>query len=154
MWQTLNHFIHLLALVCWIGSIVFFSFFAAPSIFKTLDKKQAGELVGVIFPKYYGIGYVCGFLVLVTLFLSPKPDRDYKLICLLVMMVCQFAAGLGVNPKAKNLKSKIKSATMAEEKEQLEKQFKKLHSLSVKLNAAVLFAGLGFLWLTAARMVV
>ena len=53
---TLIHFIHLLSLVMWMGSIIFFSFFAAPAVFRLLDRKQAGEVVGAIFPKYYGLG--------------------------------------------------------------------------------------------------
>ena len=49
---TLIDFIYLLSLVCWIGSIIFFSFFVAPIVFETLESKKAGELVGVIFPYY------------------------------------------------------------------------------------------------------
>ena len=41
----------LLALVLWIGGIVFFSFIASPSVFKILPREQAGQVVGDIFPK-------------------------------------------------------------------------------------------------------
>ena len=53
---TLIDFIYLLSLVCWIGSIIFFSFFVAPIVFETLESKKTGELVGVIFPYYYMVG--------------------------------------------------------------------------------------------------
>ena len=69
---TLIHFIHLLSFVMWMGSIIFFTFFAAPAIFRLLDRKQAGEVVGAIFPKYYGIGYICSVLAAATLMLSPR----------------------------------------------------------------------------------
>ena len=60
------NFIYLLSLVCWLGSIIFFSFFVAPVVFKTLDREKAGEIVGIIFPRYYKLGYVCGALILLS----------------------------------------------------------------------------------------
>ena len=56
--NTLTAFFHLLALVCWLGSIIFFSFFAAPAVFKALERPQAGDVIGAIFPRNYGLGYV------------------------------------------------------------------------------------------------
>ena len=40
-------------MVIWVGMIVFFTFFAAPSIFKALPRELAGEVIGHIFPKYW-----------------------------------------------------------------------------------------------------
>ena len=56
MLTSLLHFIYILSLVFWVGSIVFFSFLTAPVIFKLLDREKAGEVVGVIFPRYYFLG--------------------------------------------------------------------------------------------------
>ena len=50
--STFLNFIYLLSLVCWIGSIIFFSFFVAPVVFKNLEREIAGDLVGSIFPRY------------------------------------------------------------------------------------------------------
>ncbi len=149
MGSTLINFIYLLSLVCWVGSIFFFSFFVAPVVFKTLEREKAGELVGIIFPRYYMIGYVCGVLVLVTLLLTGPETVGLKWCAWGIMMLGTASAGLGVNPRAKTLKEKLKDASEVE-KPDLEARFKMLHSLSVKLNAAVLFAGLWLLWLTSA----
>jgi hypothetical protein len=149
MGSTLINFIYLLSLVCWVGSIFFFSFFVAPVVFKTLEREKAGELVGIIFPRYYMIGYVCGVLVLVTLLLTGPETVGLKWCAWGIMMLGTASAGLGVNPRAKILKEKLKDASEVE-KPDLEARFKMLHSLSVKLNAAVLFAGLWLLWLTSA----
>ena len=149
MGSTVINFIYLLSLVCWVGSIIFFSFFVAPVVFKTLEREKAGELVGIIFPRYYMIGYVCGVLVLVTLLLTGPETIGLKWCAWGIMMLGTASAGLGVNPRAKILKEKLKDASEVE-KPDLEARFKMLHSLSVKLNAAVLFAGLWLLWLTSA----
>ena len=61
---TIAKFFHLMSLVVWIGSIIFFSFFGAPSIFKVLDRGLAGDVVGSIFPKYWMIGYICSPIAL------------------------------------------------------------------------------------------
>ena len=148
MGSTLINFIYLLSLVCWIGSIIFFSFFVAPVVFKTLEREKAGELVGIIFPRYYMIGYVCGVLVLVALLLTGPETAGLKWCAWGIMMLGTVCAGLAVNPKARILKEKLKDAPETE-KPDLEARFKTLHSLSVKLNATVLFAGLWLLWLTA-----
>ena len=151
MGSTLINFIYLLSLVCWVGSIIFFSFFVSPVVFKTLEREKAGELVGIIFPRYYMIGYVCGVLVLVTLLLTGPETVGLKWCAWGIMMLGTASAGLGVNPRAKTLKEKLKDASETE-KPDLEVRFKTLHSLSVKLNAAVLFAGLWLLWLTSVKL--
>ena len=72
------NFIYLLSLVCWIGSIIFFSFNAAPIIFKTLDREKAGEVVGKIFPLYYKLGYICCALILFSFLASEAGAGQLK----------------------------------------------------------------------------
>jgi uncharacterized membrane protein len=149
MLSTLINFTYLLSLVCWIGSIIFFSFFVAPVVFKALEREKAGEVVGIIFPRYYMIGYVCSVLVLMALLLNGP--AGLKWCAWGIMMVGTACAGLVVNPKAKILKEQLKVSSEVE-KPALEARFKTLHSLSVKLNAAVLFAGLWLLWMSATKI--
>jgi hypothetical protein len=149
MISTLINFIYLLSLVCWIGSIIFFSFFVAPVVFKILEQEKAGEAAGIIFPRYYMIGYVSGVLVLMALLLNGPVGL--KWCAWGVMIVGTAYAGLVVNPKAKILKEQLKDSPEAE-KSIFEFRFKTLHSLSVKLNGAVLVAGLWLLWLSATKI--
>ena len=95
------------------------------------------------------IGYVSGVLVLMALLLNGP--AGLKWCAWGVMMVGTAYAGLVVNPKAKTLKEQLKDSSEAE-KSTLEVRFKNLHSLSVKLNGAVFFAGLWLLWLSAAKI--
>jgi uncharacterized membrane protein len=148
MSSTLLNFIYLLSLVCWVGSIIFFSFFVAPVVFKNLEREKAGELVGIIFPRYYKVGYVCGALVLMVLLLTGIETAGLKGCAWGIMMLGTVCAGLAVNPKAKIIKEKLREASESD-KPELEARFKTLHSLSVKLNATVLFAGLWLLWLSS-----
>ena len=72
-----------------------------------------------------------------------------KSILLLIMIVGWFYAGMIVSPKSKKLKALRQAASSIDEKEIVEVQFKKVHSLAVKLNGTVLVAGLGLLWFSA-----
>ncbi len=146
--STFIAFVHLFALVFWIGSIVFFSFFTAPAVFKTLERPLAGELIGVLFPRYYGIGYVASVLIFVTLLFAPALS-PVKIGCISLMMLATFIGGRVVHPKARALKEQIETAASEKEQKPLQEKFQKLHSLSVKLNGAVLLAGLVLLWFTA-----
>jgi len=149
MLMNFIHFVYILSLVGWIGSIVFFSFFTSPVIFKLLDREKAGEVVGVIFPKYYFLGYVCAVMTLLSLLVSTQELFGPKQILLFIMIVGWFYVGLVVSPKSRNLKALRQSASSTEEKELYEVKFKKVHSLAVKLNGTVLLAGLGLLWFSA-----
>ncbi len=150
MVSTIFNFIYLLSLVGWIGSIIFFSFFVAPVVFKTLDREKAGEVVGIIFPRYYKLGYICGTLILLSFLVSGAEGVGLKWCAWGIMVLGSGLAGLIINPKAKRIKEQLKSLP-EEEKPALEAKFKSLHSLSVKLNAVVLFSGLWLLGLTASN---
>ena len=46
MTLQLIKFVHLLGITIWVGSLVFFTLIAAPSIFKNLPRETAGEVIG------------------------------------------------------------------------------------------------------------
>ena len=147
---TFAQFVYLLALVMWIGAIIFFSFFTAPVVFKQLERKQAGELIGAIFPRYYKLQYVCGGLMLISLATLQGGALNPNWLFLAIMIGCALYAGQVVNPEARKLKEQIAEAGGNDEA--LEARFKSLHSMSVKLNSAVLVMGLGMLWITALHL--
>lgn len=108
--------------------------------------------MGVLFPGYYMMGYICGGLAGITLFLGAEQVSVGKWVALGLMIFCTVIARAVINPKAKVLKEAMKETTAGKEKEDLEVQFKKYHRLSVQLNVVVLLAGLYLLWLTASNL--
>lgn len=150
-------YIHLLALVIWIGSIVFFSFIGAPSVFQTLDRKTAGDVVGAIFPKYYALGYVLSLVSLTTLgYLGYKAGFSQPvktgLVILAVMAGISFYSGLVTAPKVNAVKYQMRAETDESKVETLRKQFGKLHGISMIQNVAVLVLGLVLLYFTIGYM--
>ena len=60
-------YIHLFAITTWLGGMIFFSYVAAPAAFKVLERQTAGDFVGVVFPKYFIMGYVASVVLVVKL---------------------------------------------------------------------------------------
>jgi hypothetical protein len=148
-------FIYLLALVCWLGSVIFFSFFTAPVVFTVLARPDAGKVVSVIFPRYYILGYVAGglaFIIAIYLLVASGGPRVWWLASALTIGValgCTIYAGIIVRPRVDAIRGVSEEAnpdpaTKAE--------FDHLHHLSVMLNGSVLLLDLIALFGTAAAL--
>jgi hypothetical protein len=145
-------FLYLVSLSIWFGSLVFFSFVGAPAIFKSLPRGEAGDLVGVIFPRYYMLGLICGLLALGSLLVLSMVEKSWqtvRIILLILMVSTTLYAAYGVGPKAKEVKAQIRVVTDESAKQALQKQFGTLHQRSVFLNSLVLIAGVVVIFLTA-----
>lgn len=148
----LIRFIHLLSITVWVGGIVFFSFIAAPAIFKVLPRETAGDVVGEIFPKYWILGYVCSLLSITSLLLISKIEGHFQLAAtgiLVVMTILTFYTGLVVGGKARQIKQEIRAAAEGTEKAALRKEFGSLHFRSVILNGIILILGVVYVFVVA-----
>ncbi len=144
--------LYLLALVVWVGAIVFFSFCAAPSVFKVLEREKAGEVIGDIFPKYWLLGYVCGVvgsLSLVLIGISGGGFYAGRFVLFVAMTALGFYSGLVVGKKAREIKADMYADKDDGEKERLRSAFKKIHAKSAILNMVILAFGLVIVYLTA-----
>ncbi|AAC06497.1 DUF4149 domain-containing protein [Aquifex aeolicus] len=105
----------------------FFSFYVAPTLFKVLERQQAGAVVEKVFPVYFGLGII---LVGISLFLgrdSGKLFLSLGILNLLLLLLQEFI----VIPKLHGLK-----ATNYE-------LFLKYHGVSMGINLAILLLTLG-----------
>lgn len=150
--MAIVRFIHLFSLVVWLGGIMFFSFIAAPSIFKILPRETAGDVVGDIFPKYWMIGYICSIMGLLTLLILSFQEKAYPWfrIGLLVLMTgLVFYSGKVIGKNAVEVKAQIRATEDQTRKEELRLKFKAIHRNSMILNAIILTSGIIVLFLTA-----
>jgi hypothetical protein len=148
-------FIYLLAMVCWLGSIIFFSFFTAPVVFTVLSRPDAGKVVSVIFPRYYILGYLAGgiaFLIAIYLLAAGSGARGWWLASVLTIGIalgCTIYAGTVVRPRV----DAIRGVSEQENPDPaIKAEFDNLHHLSVVLNGAVLLLDLIALFGTAAAL--
>lgn len=155
--QTLLKFLYILAVCFWIGSIFFFSFFAAPSIFKVLPREMAGNVVSDIFPKYYLVAYICGGVAIIT---AVMPRLLYKhktgllfalrIGGLVAMLALAVYAGQVLRAKAVEARTEMRSLTESSPNyPAAHDKFSKLHGQSAIINSAVFLLGIAILFLNA-----
>jgi hypothetical protein len=148
-------FIYLLAIACWLGSVVFFSFFVAPVVFTVLARADAGKVVSVIFPRYYILGYAAGgvaFAIAIYLLMANRGARGWWLGAVLAIGIalgCTLYAGTVVRPRVDAIRSVSEEANPDPA---IKAEFDGLHHLSVMLNGAVLLLDLAALFATAAAL--
>jgi hypothetical protein len=152
--MTIAIFIYLLALVCWLGAIIFFSFFTAPVVFTRLPIAEAGKVVSAIFPRYYALGYVAGIvsLALAVFFTTMRHSRGWwsgATLALAIALAITLYAGMIVRPRVDSIRSVAEQATPDPA---LKAEFDHLHRLSVILNGAVLLLDLAALIATAGAL--
>lgn len=154
--QFLVKWLYLLALIVWVGEVVFFSFVVAPGVFRTFPPPavEAGRVLNEVFPTYYKIGYACGFVLLVTslMLLGTAQARLWSgvgTVLVAGMLTATLYAGVVILPRATQLRPQIHDpGAPAGAKE----EFDRLHRLAVTLNGAVLLGGIAVSVITAASI--
>jgi uncharacterized membrane protein len=157
MINVVLRFIYLLSIALWIGGMAFFSFTAAPSIFKVLPREEAGNVVSDIFPKYYWQGIICGVIALATSVALGMRDRwngvlVVRTILIGVMVIGILYAVVILQPKVQAVKAQITSFESLAPTDPLRLEFGRLHGRSFSVNAAVLLLGVIVVFITAFTM--
>ncbi|TDI88793.1 MAG: DUF4149 domain-containing protein [Candidatus Dadabacteria bacterium] len=155
--QITLKFLYSLSLTFWIGSIFFFSMFAAPSIFKVLSREQAGNVVSDIFPKYYLVSYACGAVALISSIILIYIGNHFshltniiKLTALVVMIGLAVYAGEIVTPETHKVRTEMRSVQEnSHQYQEIRKEFGRLHRKSAILNSAIFIFGVALVFINA-----
>jgi ABC-type siderophore export system fused ATPase/permease subunit len=155
MW--LLRFLMLLALVVWIGGIIFFAFVEAPTLFTVLPTTRlAGDVVSVSLTKLHWIGLTSGiaFLICSLVYNQLKYARPKALVAshvlVVLMLVLTAIFQFRVTPKMRDLRAEMQAVDkLPGDNSRLE--FDRLHAWSTRLEGGALFLGLGVVLLTARR---
>jgi hypothetical protein len=151
---SLMKWLYLMALIVWLGEVIFFSFVAAPTIFATFPRPEAGLAVGAIFPTYYRIGYGCGVILLIgaIVFTVTAVARGWWAVNIMLaalMLALTLYAGVMIQPRAAALRSQLHEPTATAA---VKDEFSRLHRLAVVLNGVVLLCGLAVSAITASSV--
>jgi len=137
-----------LALAIWLGSMIFFTFVAAPSLFGRLGREDGGRATRAIFPGYYRLGASCGGVLVASLalgaVLAPEPHARRGLEAILgsAMLALTLYAWRVLSPRIElaRLRTHRKDPTDPANIER--RYFRRLHAQSVRINGTVLILGL------------
>ena len=149
----------LLALVAWIGGIIFFSAAVAPTVFKVLPTRH---LAGAVVTRSLGIlhwmGIVCGIVLLITSMLHSYSARGvahpFALRHLLVYIMLAFTviSQFVVSAKMLALRTSMGEIDLVPLVDARRIAFNQLHAWSTRLESGVLILGLLVLFLVASRL--
>jgi uncharacterized membrane protein len=154
----------LLALITWIGGIIFFSFVLAPTVFTVLPTtKLAGDVVSVSLSKLHWIAYVSGliFLLASSIHETIADKRDGNSggtgrkilwamhLLVIVMLALTWISQSVITPKIRDLRIEMASAQGILTEHRI--QFNQLHAWSTRAEGGVFFCGLVVVVLTARR---
>jgi hypothetical protein len=153
---TVFRIVRLFALAVWVGGLVFFGFVAAVA-FKTLpDVSSAGAVVRGSLISLHHIGMVAGIVyLLVTLALlatqgDTHPVRAVELVLVVVMLVLTGYSEFSVIPRMEADRISLGGdVTKAPADAPALAHFDRLHKVSVRVEGAVLIAGLLLLGLAS-----
>ncbi len=159
---TTLRFFKLLAIVVWLGGIVFFAFVLAPVAFTRLPSPHlAGMVVGGTLSILHTVGLFCGLLfLLATLstyalarYRKPRIAAEAALVC--AMLALTAYSQFSVIPRMELDRQRVAASGVdidsASPSNPSRRDFDHLHGQSEKVEGIVLLAGLGVVWLLSRR---
>lgn len=147
----------LLAMVVWVGGLIFFAFVAAPVAFAVLPAPAlAGNVVARSLGALHWMGIVSGvsFLLGSLLYSRAKSARlkPFALVNILVvvMLLLTLISQFAVTPRIHALRAQLTPGNVTADPVRLE--FNRMHEWSARLEGGVLVLGVAVVLLTARRL--
>lgn len=159
----------LLALIVWIGGIIFFALVEAPTLFTVLPTTRlAGDVVSVSLTKLHWMGLISGSVFLIcSLFYNQlkyaraKPFAASHILIVL-MLAFTLISQFGITPRLRKVRAQLEMAQkpgydpyIPGSTPQLialfSGQFNTLHAWSTRLEGSVLLLGIGVVALSARK---
>jgi uncharacterized membrane protein len=148
----------LLALIVWIGGIIFFSFVVAPTLFAVLPTRElAGAVVSRCLSALHWIGLVSGLVFLLcSIVYNQMKFANARLlsathVLLLAMLVLTAISQFRITPKMQTLRAEMHAIDNVPADDPRRMEFNGLHQWSTRAEGGVLLCGLIAVVLTARR---
>jgi hypothetical protein len=142
--------VRLMAMVVWVGGLVFFAFVLAPVAFSVLPSThQAGLVVAGTLGVLNQMGLVCGFLFMLGLPWKIATWRSGRLllaeiVCVAAMMAATIYVQFRIVPQMERDRIAAGGDVGAAPPDNPARlDFERLHPISEKMEGAALFMGLG-----------
>jgi uncharacterized membrane protein len=151
-------FVMLVALIVWIGGIIFFAFVEAPTLFTVLPNPQmAGNVVSPTLSKLHWMGLISGIAFLIaSLFYDQQKFARFKMLALsnilvLTMLMLTSISQFGITQRMRELRAQLQTTENLSPTDSRRVEFDRLHEWSTRVEGGVLLCGLAVAALTARR---
>ena len=148
----------LLALIVWIGGIIFFALVMAPTLFTVLPSTQlAGNVLAPALTKLHWMGLISGAVFLVSS-VAYNWRKYFQLrlftathVFVVLMLALTAVSQFVITPRMRELRSQLRMVDLLSPVEPVRAEFNRLHEWSTRCESGVLFLGLVVVVLTARR---
>ena len=148
-------FVQVFAIGTWVGSIIFFSFVVAPSLFRALPHlDEAGAVVGLSLAGLHHLGVGAAVLFLLSAVLIARSMRGLvraPSLAVVLMLALTVASQWVVIPRMEALRAEMGSIEATAQDNAARVEFDRLHGISVDLEVAVLLGGIVAIFLVARK---
>ena len=152
--RTLMH----LALIVWLGGIVFFAAVLAPTVFRVLPTREmAGNVVNPSLSSLHWMGLSAGLVFLLcSLTLSSIEFSRLKVLTLvntlaLLMLALTAISQFSISPRMRDLRTQMGNIDTVPMNDSRRLDFNRLHQWSTRSEVGVLLLGLVVVVLTARK---
>jgi len=147
-------FLMLLALVVWVGGIIFFAFVVAPALFSILPSRElAGRVVAQSLGALHWIGIAAGIVFLVASLvearLATARNATARAALVAIMLILTLASEFGVSRRMQRLHEEIGAIDSVAATDARRAEFNRLHRWSTTLEGGVLLLGIASIFLMA-----
>jgi uncharacterized membrane protein len=156
--MTFLRLLMLLALIIWIGGIIFFAFILVPMVFRVLPTRElGGNVVTRALTSLHWMGIISGVIFLLSsIAFSHKKfaqAHPFSLINLLVvlMLALTLISQFAISPRMHFLRTEMGTIDNVPVTDIRRIEFNRLHDWSTRTEGGVLFLGLAVIVLTARR---
>jgi uncharacterized membrane protein len=152
--MSMARFLMLLALVVWVGGIIFFAFVMAPAAFAVLPSHQlAGNVVNRVLPTLHWMGVVSGVVFLVAGMVASRSGsgggHPARYLLVVLMIVLTLTSQVGVMHRMDRLRAEMGTIDALAPSDARRVEFNRLHGWSTRIEGTVLLLGLAVVYLTA-----
>jgi len=150
----------LLALICWIGGIIFFAFVEAPTLFMVLPSTRlAGDVVSPTLSKLHWMGLIPGLVFLgSSLFYNQVRYARQRLfaathVFVVLMLALTAISQFGIMPRMRLIRATQQTGDMLPQSTigDLRSEFDRLHAWSTRLESGILLLGIGVIAMAARK---
>jgi uncharacterized membrane protein len=151
-------FLMLLALVVWVGGIIFFAFVVAPAAFAVLPSHQmAGNVVNRALPILHWMGIVSGLVFLAAGMVASRGSGatgsvGTRSLLVAIMVLLTLISQAGVSRRMSVLRAEMGTIDVLARSDPRRAEFNRLHGWSTGIEGTVLALGLVVVYLTAREM--
>lgn len=150
--MALFGFAFLISLAIWVGSIVFFSFIAAPHVSGSCPPQQAVRILARMSRAYLHLGWICGTVALVSSLFMPAVEGIFittRIVLVAVMFLLSLYLAFGAGSKVREVREAVEAAGEEEIPRDALASFDEFHGITSQLNGALLLLGLLVVFITA-----